>query len=139
MQSNHFQHADTCLTASIAMIPWLGSAFRGFILGLWMDGNLYRFATYTGAKTERFEVEEQQVIWHISDRRYRLEITALRGKTGDLKGPTRQDMGMRVAESLDGEIGVRLLDRNGNVLLDDVGRHAGLEVAGHINKLLNTP
>jgi tocopherol cyclase len=138
MQSNHFQRSNVCLTASIAMIPWLGSAFRGFIVGLWIDGGLHRFATYTGAKTDLLEIEDNQVIWHIIDRNHRLEINAIRGKTGDLKGPTRQDMGLRVAESLLAEIKVRLLDRDGRVLFDDVGRHAGLEVAGDIKKLLSS-
>ncbi len=36
MQTNHFQVPGVCLTASIALIPWLGSAFRGFIVGLWI-------------------------------------------------------------------------------------------------------
>lgn len=50
MQTNHFERSNACLTASIAMIPWLGSAFRGFLVGLWLDGELIRFTTYTGAK-----------------------------------------------------------------------------------------
>ena len=49
MQSNHFQEEGTSFTASEAMIPWLRSSFRGFIIGLWHAGRLYRFATYTGA------------------------------------------------------------------------------------------
>lgn len=136
MQTNHFTRPKICLTASIAMIPWLGNAFRGFIVGLWIDGKLYRFATYTGAKTERLNVTNEEVIWHLSDRRYQLHIRAARGKTGDLKGPTRLDMGMRVAESLMAEIDVKLIGSDGQVLLADTGRHGGLEVAGNIHKLL---
>jgi len=138
MQSNHFQQPNTCLTASIAMIPWLGNAFRGFIVGLWLDGELYRFATYTGAATDLLEVDDHRVTWQMSDSKYRLEITAARGKTGDLKGPTRQEMDMRVAESLDAEIQVRLLDKKGNLLFEDTGRHAGLEAAGDLDTLLRT-
>ena len=63
MQSNHFNRPRVCLTASIAMIPWLGSAFRGFIVGLWIDRQLYRFATYTGAKTDLIEITDREVIW----------------------------------------------------------------------------
>ena len=138
MQTNHFDRPNACLTASIAMIPWLGSAFRGLIVGLWLDGKLYRFATYTGAKTDRLEIEDTHVIWQMSDKDYRLEINAARGKSGDLKGPTRQEMDMRVAESLDAAIHVRLLDLDGQVLFDETGKHGGLESAGDIDKLLNT-
>ena len=60
-QSNHFDIAGTSLTASIAVIPWLGSAFRGFIVGLWHQDKLYRFATYTGAKTKTLTITDDQV------------------------------------------------------------------------------
>ena len=54
-QSNHFPQTGVCLTASIAVIPWLRSAFRGFIIGLWILGTLVRFASYTGANTDSLE------------------------------------------------------------------------------------
>lgn len=136
MQTNHFDRPGVCLTASIAMIPWLGSAFRGFIVGLWIDRKLYRFATYTGAKTDLLELNAHEVTWTMHDKDYRLEIRAVRGKTGDLKGPTRLDMGLRVAESLEAAVSVRLLTRRGDVLFEETGRHAGLEIAGDIHKLL---
>ena len=138
MQTNHFQVPGVCLTASIALIPWLGSAFRGFIVGLWIKGKLYRFATYTGAKTERLEISKSEVLWQIRDREHRLKIRARRGITGDLKGPTRQDMGMRVAESLVAEIETRLETAEGKVIFEGTGRNAGLEVAGDIDRLLQT-
>ncbi len=137
MQSNHFRRPGVCLTASIAIIPWLRNAFRGFIVGLWVQGKLHRFATYTGAKTKLLEVRDNHVNWIMMDRDYQLEIHAVRGVTGDLKGPTRQDMGMRVAESLQSVIHVRLAAADGKVLFEDSGRYAGLEIAGDIDKLLN--
>lgn len=138
MQTNHFQDPLISLTASIAMIPWLGGAFRGFIVGLWIDGKLYKFATYTGAKTELLDISGSEINWHMRDRDHRLEISAIRGITGDLKGPTRQNMGMRVAESLTAEIKVKLITTTGEIIFQDVGRYAGLEIAGNLEKLLNT-
>lgn len=138
MQSNHFDQPNICLTASIAIIPWLGNAFRGFIVGLWLNGELYRFATYTGAETDLLEVSGSHVHWTMHDQNFTLEINAARGATGDLKGPTRQDMGMRVAESLDAEIQLKLSDHSGNILYKGTGRHAGLEAAGDLEKLLET-
>ena len=38
--------------------PWVRTAFRGFIVGFWHDGTLYRFATYTGADVERLELTD---------------------------------------------------------------------------------
>jgi hypothetical protein len=136
MQSNHFSKIGICLTASVATIPWIGNAFQGFIAGLWIQGELYRFATYTGAKLKDFSISDQQVHMVLLDRNYTLEITAERNSTGLLKGPTRTAMDMRVAESLTSTIHVTLTESTGNILFEDTGYHAGLEVAGDIPGLL---
>jgi hypothetical protein len=135
-QSNHFDTPGACLTASIAMIPWLGTAFRGFIVGLWLNGTLYRFATYTGARTEHLDLQEKVVTWVITDRRLRLELRAVQADGGQIYGPTRQDMGKRVDETLDALVDVRLCEKNGRVLFEERGRHAGLEINGDIPRLL---
>jgi tocopherol cyclase len=135
-QSNHFETPGVCLTASIAMIPWLGTAFRGFIIGLWLNGNLHRFATYTGARIEHLELQDNRVAWVVSDRHIRLELEAVQTAGGLLYGPTRQDMGKRVDETLDAVIRIRLSERNGRVLFEGSGRHAGLEINGDIPRLL---
>jgi tocopherol cyclase len=135
-QSNHFDAPRVCLTASIAMIPWLGSAFRGFIIGLWLNGRLYRFATYTGARTERLALQDERVDWVVSDRRLRLEMQALQAGGGLIYGPTQHNMGRRVDETLDAYLHVRLSERGGRVLFEGHGRHAGLEINGDIQRLL---
>jgi hypothetical protein len=135
-QSNHFDVPRACLTASIAMIPWLGSAFRGFIIGLWLDGRLYRFATYTGARTERLVLQDEQVDWVVSDRHLRLEMQVVQAGGGLIFGPTRQNMGRRVDETLDASLWVRLRERGGRMLFEGSGRHAGLEINGDVQRLL---
>jgi hypothetical protein len=139
MQSNHFSTLGTCVTASVAVIPWLRSAFNGFIAGLWHGGRLYRFATYTGARLERQEVTAEQVILHYADPGrdgYRLEIEATRGATGRLHSPERTAMLQRVMESLTARLRVRLVEnQTGQVLFDETGQHAGLEVVGDLPAL----
>jgi tocopherol cyclase len=139
-QSNHFETPGICLTASIAMIPWLSSAFRGMIVGLWMNGTLYRFATYTGAKTERLELQDNRVLWTVSDRDLRLEMQVVQARGGLIYGPNRHDMGKRVDETLDAVVDVRLSEKSGRstgkVLFEGQGRHAGLEINGDIPRLL---
>jgi tocopherol cyclase len=72
MQTNHFAEAGTGLTASVARIPWLGTAFPGFIAGLWHRGRLYRFATYTGAALRSLAITDTNVHVSLQDRRFRL-------------------------------------------------------------------
>jgi tocopherol cyclase len=138
-QSNGFPTAGTCVTASVAVIPWVGSAFNGFIAGLWHRGRLYRFATYTGARLERQEVSDQRVVLHYADSRrdgYRLEVEATRASGGLLRSPERTAMLQRVMESLTATVHVRLLDNaTGRVIFDEVGQHAGLEVVGDLPEL----
>lgn len=136
MQTNHFTTPGVCLTASVARIPWRGSAFRGFIVGLLRDGILYRFATYTGAVTERLDIAPDVVTWTLRDRLYRLQLTAHRQAGADLRGPSRVAMDRRVPETLQATVGVTLTAlANGRVLFDETGRNAGLEVVGDIAAL----
>jgi hypothetical protein len=139
MQTNHFTERGTCLTASVAMIPWVRSQFRGHIVGLLHRGELHRFATYTGASTTLLEIDDAEVRWHLRSRLGSvLELTADRPRGGLLHAPVRTEMHRRVEETLDASIHVRLLDRSGRVLLDDVGGAGGLEVHGDLATLLAT-
>lgn len=136
LQSNHFGAPGTSLTASIAIIPWIRGAFPGFIIGLWHQNHLYRFATYTGAKITRLELREKEVLWIVKDKTHRLEMQA-RGsdKAGLLHAPTPQGMTRRIAETLDGEVQVRLFS-NGKLVLEDLGNHAGMEMVGNLKRLV---
>jgi tocopherol cyclase len=135
-QSNHFESPGISLTASAAIIPWLRSSFRGFIVGLWLDGELYRFATYTGAKIEALSVADDRAEMVISDANYLLEMTAVRERGGLLRGPTQVDMGLRVAETLGADVLVRLREKSGKEVFSGRGRHGGLEIQGDIARLL---
>ena len=131
MQTNHFDLPGTCFTASVAHIPWLGAAFRGFLAGLWHEGRLYRWATYTGAAMVRLTLTDTRVYWHLHDSRYGLEIEAKRNEGGLLHAPFRTAMLQRVLESLTAEVWVRLSERaSGHEIFSGTGRHAGLEVGG---------
>jgi hypothetical protein len=136
-QSNHFADPGTSITASVAIIPWLSNAFRGFIVGLWHDHHLYRFATYTRATIEKLAITDEYVDWTIVDRKHTLILSARRAEGGLLLGPTRLEMGKRVAETLNAEVDVRLLNKRGGVVFEGRGRHAGLEVHGDLDRLLS--
>ncbi|MBE0697125.1 MAG: hypothetical protein IH586_09390 [Anaerolineaceae bacterium] len=135
-QSNHFPGASACITASVAIIPWVGHAFRGFIVGLWLDGKLYRFATYTGAQIEYLKIFDDHVDWVLRNNQYRLHLTARRVQGDLLRGPTRLDMGQRVMETLNATVQVRLETLQGEQIFEGVGAHTGLEVMGDLPRLL---
>ncbi|MBN1486483.1 MAG: hypothetical protein JW981_02500 [Anaerolineae bacterium] len=137
LHTNHFDIPGTSLMGSIARVPWVGRSFPGFFAGLLHQGILYRFTTYTGAKTVHLEATAQQIHWVLEDELYRLEIAAERAETVDLLGPSLMDMGIRVPETLNAHIAVSLSKLGSStVLYAGMGRNAGLEVAGDIGKLL---
>lgn len=135
-QTNHFNKVGTSLTLSIAHIPFGPLSFNGFIAGLLLEGELYKFATYTGAKIETLIVDEQQIKISMKDRNKRLEINALRGKTSNLQAPTISQMDRRITETLSAEITAVLSIRQGSrwhKVFEDTGKHAGLEVVGKLD------
>ena len=134
-QSNHFAVPGTCLTASVAIIPWLHSAFRGFIVGLWHQGQLYCFATYNGARIESLAIGEHHIDWVLRNKEYRLEMHAHQAPGGLLLGPTKVEMGKRVDETLSATVEVHLSHLSGETVFDGQGKYAGLEVNGEIERL----
>ena len=137
-QTNHFEQPGTSLTASVAIIPWVRRSFPGFIVGLWHKGVLYRFASYTGARIEQLEIADEQVVWVLRDRRFRLEMRAIRSAGGLLRAPTPVNMDRRIAETLNARVEVALYALEGGGarrLFQGTGRHAGLEAVGDLDRL----
>ncbi len=139
MHSNHFEHPSTSLMASIALIPWMRGVFRGVLIGLKHQGQLYTFATYNRSRTKYIGVDDKRVRWTI--RRgdgYRLDITAERSAGALLHAPIRTEMHKRVEETLNAVLRVKLTAPDGVVILEDTGSVAGLEVHGDVSQLLTT-
>lgn len=139
MQTNHFGRPGASLTASVAIIPWLRSAFGGYIVGLWHEQRLHIFATYNGARVDWLAVDPKHVEWTLRNRTHRLEIRAHRREGSLLLAPTLEDMGRRIPETMQAAVDVKLyaLEPAGARLVwSDTGVCAGLEVAGDIERLV---
>ena len=94
-----------------------------------LDGRLYRFTTYTGAKLTAFESRYDGAKITYQDNDYRLEVELEGAVAAPLKAPQHGRMIARADESLNAEILLRLTrESDGKLLLDDCGLHAGCEV-----------
>ena len=139
MHSNHLAgEPDASLIASVAIIPWLRSSFRGFIVGLRLRGRLHAWATYNGSRERQLEIDESHVRWSLSGPSGLLELSAERVRGGLLHAPIRTRMHERVEETLDSTIHVRVTTPSGRVALDTTATCAGLEVHGDLERLLAT-
>ncbi len=137
MHSNHLADApEASLVASVAIIPWLRSSFRGFIVGLRLGRRLHSWATYNGAKERALEIDDSHVCWSLEGPSGLLELSAERIRGGLLHAPVRTRMHERVEETLDATLRVKLTDPSGQVVLDTIATSAGLEVHGDLARLL---
>ena len=135
MQTNHFDsHDRASLMASVAHIPWLGSYFIGFISGFWLEGRLFRFATYTGAR-KYLKISDSQVELIFKNPKTELRLLAKQAPGTALRSPISGEMTGKVQESLQAEVRAELLE-NGQRIFEGTGRNTGLEVAGEVEILL---
>ena len=72
----------------------------------------------------------------LENKQYRLEILAHRDAATELASPVRGFMEGRIEESMTSAIDVLLTDnKTKEILLNDTGKNAGLEVAGRIEEI----
>ena len=138
MQSNHFDKPGVSFMASVANVPWLRSSFRGFIIGLQMNGTLLRFATYTGAVLENCDISKKHVRISVQNKKYRLTAETERTDGGILHAPYGLTMTPKVSETLGSTIKLELYEktsRGEKLVFSDTGRHAGLDVNGALEEI----
>jgi tocopherol cyclase len=139
-QTNTFPRPGVSLTFSVARIPWVGSAFVGSIAGLLLDGELHRFATYTGAKLVAIETEPCCAHAILRGAHEELEVNAEGAAPAPLKAPMHGRMIARADEALGATVAVTLRRLTGpdrsEVLFDGVGRAAGVEVMDQLGELV---
>ncbi|MCS0500121.1 tocopherol cyclase family protein [Protaetiibacter mangrovi] len=135
--SNHVDaDPDASLVASVAIIPWMGRAFRGTIIAFRHSGRLHTWATWNRSRERSLTIDDSRVRWSVEGRDGVLELEAERVRGGLLHAPLRTAQHERVEETLDAHIRFRHLAPDGSVLLEGVAECAGLEVFGDIDGLL---
>ena len=138
MQTNHFDEGGISLSGSVAKIPWFGNFFTGFIFGLYIKGQLYKFTTYSGARITHLDVTKENISIILEDRLHTLTVDAKREKGTDLPAPKHGQMTSKVNESLRSEISISLKDKKtGKSIYQGTGRNAGLEFVGDTAEMLS--
>jgi tocopherol cyclase len=137
LHSNHLTGApDASLIGSVAIIPWLGKAFRGYIVGFKHGGVLHQFTTYNGSKEKSLVIDDSHVRWTLSGPSGTLSLVAERVRGGLLHAPMRESIHRRLEETMDSSIQVRHTSPTGVVLYEGLATSACLEVFGDIDRLL---
>lgn len=135
-QSNHFDRTGISLMMSVAIIPWLGRSFGGYIVGFLYEGEIHRFATYRRGKMTRIKRNDREVELVVHNHQNRLRIRALRVDGGLLQAPSTIEMDRRIIETLNASIEVGFETLDGKIIYQGIGQHAGLETVGELDKLI---
>jgi len=137
LQSNHFSQPGISLKVSVAKIPYLGYSFVGFIAGIWLGDRLIQFTTYNRSVLRKSLIDTKKVEIVMENNKFRLEIFSRREAATALASPILGMMDGRIEESMNARIEVNLIDKkSGKPIFNDVGRNAGLEVAGKIEEII---
>ncbi|MCJ7694980.1 MAG: hypothetical protein MUO40_06075 [Anaerolineaceae bacterium] len=134
LQTNHFEQQGTSLSASVAIIPWLGFHFKGVIIGLWHNNRLYSFSTYNGARVLEFKLDVDEAHLTVKRGKWQLKIDAKRKGGGILQAPVPSGMDRRITESLEASVHVCLKEGN-RTIFEDTGYRAGMEIVGDVDRL----
>ena len=62
----------------------------------------------------------------------KLKVRASKNTFGELRAPVSGDLSRRIKESIDSEVSLNLYDKHNNLIYNDLGARAGLEIIDKI-------
>ncbi len=136
IQSNNFSDEGVSLMFSVAAIPWLRREFDGLIAFLKIGKSFYRFATYTGAKIKELTKSKENINIFVEDSKYLLSLEVWGSEGGTLKAPKKGLMEVDISESITSKVKVKLTEKSGKLIYQDIGLNTGLELAGNYSRFL---
>lgn len=128
MQTNNFSEHYTSFSFSLAKIPWMGKFFIGFIAFLYYNKQFFLFSTYNNSILTEISHNGESVNVTLKNKNSILKVSALKKSFGELRAPVSGDMSRRIKESIDSEVELSLYDKHNNLIYNDLGKRAGLEV-----------
>ena len=135
IQTNHFETPGISFMLSVADVPWLGKSFTGFLGFFLKDGEVYNFASYTGAKLLFDSTSESKIHLRILDSQHEYIVEANRDGSGVLMAPSLGSMDRRISESIQAKLVLTIKDLKGKVLYIGKSKITGLELVGDLRAL----
>lgn len=139
VQCNHFTGGRASLSCSLAHIPFLFTSFRGFLAGMLVDDQFYKFTTMNHSRSNVVQ-NGTDINLEFQNGNHILSIEC-KTKSEDfilLKGPRGDQMIPLVQENLQGTVQVELKETgSGKVIFSDTGRCAGVEYGGEQMMILD--
>lgn len=128
LQANNFNDQRTCVSFSVAKIPWRRRFFLGFICFLYYNNCFYLFCTYNKSGITGLNHTQDCVSVTLHNRHNQLKIDCIKSHSGELKAPVSGTMSRAIKESIDATVNVVLSDKAGNIIYSDSSKRAGVEI-----------
>lgn len=131
IQCSSFKKINASLSCSVGHIPFLGSSFRGFLIGVGFNKQFYKFTTMNKSKLT-IKQNLSDITLNVCNSNYALEVKTVTSKNMYmlLNGPRNNEMIPLVEETLNGIVYVKLSYESGDIIFEDEGRCAGIEYGG---------
>ncbi len=128
LQCNHFDNPNVKLALSVATIPFLSIAFKGFFCSLILNGKEYRFATYNNSKLKINNLEEDNLSLTFIKGQIEVNIIAEVDKVLPLASPKNGVMKNFIKEGLAGIISIKFNNKKTGEIIETIGTNAGIEI-----------
>lgn len=128
LQANNFEERRTCLSFSVAKIPWRRRFFLGFICFLYFNDHFYLFCTYNNSVITKITHDNESIAITMQNRHNKLELNCKKSHSGELRAPVSGTMSRGIKESIDATLKVSLKDIEGNSIYSDISKRAGVEI-----------
>lgn len=139
IQSNSFDNPTISVTCSLATIPFPIKDFRGFLIGVTVDGKFYSFTTINRSKLNlKNNKEDIELVTY--NKNYKLTLKTSTNKNDFVlcMGPKNGEMIPLVRETLCGCVEMLLEDiKTNKVIFKGIGKSTGVEYGGEMLHILD--
>ena len=139
LQGNSFAESEASVTCSIGHIPLSIKSFIGFLIGIKVKGDFYKF-TSINKSILSINCENEKIVIEAYNKDYFLKIQGKYKKETfmDLYAPRDGHMVPIASETLQGALEVILYNKKKNVMIfQDSCFSAGIELSGNYRNLAN--
>lgn len=135
IQCNHFSVPNISFMLSYAHIPFLGKSFNGLISFLCINNEIYKLATYNGARVNFLEYKNDILSITAGDPHFTLNMVITVKPGSRLKAPKKGVMTTNIIESMNSGIDLRFISKNGKHIFTGKGDVTGVEIAGSFSDM----
>lgn len=139
IQSNSFKNPTVSVTCSLATIPFPIRNFRGFLIGVTIDNEFYKFTTINKSKLTLKSIG-QDIELIATNKNLKLTLNTYTNRDNFVlcMGPKNGNMVPLVEETLSAKVYMTLEDtKEGRLIYKGVGHNCGIEYGGKLINILD--